>query len=100
AAIGNAVAEVAGVDRSALGAAYDRSSDLGQATYDVLAAAGHEPDATAPGLLDVVAAYDAIEAASGPSRKAAIFRTLLDRSDPLTAKSLVKVLAGDLRIGL
>ena len=36
----------------------------------------------------------------GPAAKSGIFRELLARADPLTAKYLVKVLSGELRIGL
>ena len=100
-AIATTVTELAGVPRSALGEAYDRSSDLGLAAADVLAQAGHAPDpATAPSLYEVAAAYAAIEAASGAAAKGAILRDLLARSDPLTAKFVVKVLSGELRIGL
>jgi DNA ligase-1 len=100
-AIASTVAQLAGVERSALGEAYDRSSDLGMAVADVLARAGHAPDpAIAPTLPEVAAAYAAIEAASGPAAKGAILRDLFLRSDPLTAKYIVKVLAGELRIGL
>ena len=100
-AIASTVAQLAGVERSALGEAYDRSSDLGMAVADVLARAGHAPDpAVAPTLPEVAAAYAAIEAASGPAAKGAILRDLFLRSDPLTAKYIVKVLAGELRIGL
>jgi DNA ligase-1 len=100
-AIASTVAQLAGVDRSALGEAYDRSSDLGMAVADVLARAGHAPDpALAPALQEVAAAYAAIEAASGPAAKGTILRDLFIRSDPLTAKYIVKVLAGELRIGL
>src|SRR4029079_14465683 len=87
--------------RSALGEAYDPSSDLGLAVADVLALAGPAPDAAAAAsLYEVAAAYAAIEAASGPAAKGAILRELLSRSDPLTAKYIVKVLSGELRIGL
>ena len=87
--------------RSALAEAYDRSSDLGMAVADVLSGAGHAPDpAVSPTLTDVAAAYAAIEAASGPAAKSAIMRDLLARADPLTAKYIVKVLGGELRIGL
>jgi DNA ligase-1 len=100
-AIATTVTNLAGVPRSALGEAYDRSSDLGLAVADVLADAGHAPDpATAPSLSEVAAAYAAIEAASGPAAKGALLRGLLARSDPLTAKYIVKVLTGELRIGL
>jgi DNA ligase-1 len=101
AAIGTTVTDLAGKSRSALAEAYDRSSDLGIAVADVLSAAGHAPDpADSPSLTDVAAAYAAIESASGPAAKSAIMRDLLARSDPLTAKYIVKVLGGELRIGL
>jgi len=100
-AIVSTVTELAGVPRSALGEAYDRSSDLGMAVADVLSAAGHAPDPDlSPTLLEVAQAYAGIEAASGPAAKGAILRDLFARSDPLTAKYIVKVLAGELRIGL
>jgi DNA ligase-1 len=100
-AIATTVTQIGDVPRSALGEAYDRSSDLGIAVAEVLSAAGHAPaPELAPTLPEVAAAFAEIEAASGPARKAAILRTLLERSDPLTAKYIVKVLGGDLRIGL
>jgi DNA ligase-1 len=101
AAIATAVTALAGVPRSALGEAYDRWSDLGRAVEDVLAAAGHDPDpAASPTLSEVAATYAAIESASGAARKAALLGALLERCDPLTAKYVVKVLSGELRIGL
>jgi DNA ligase-1 len=100
-AIATTVTQLAGVPRSALAEAYDRSSDLGIAVADVLRAAGHAPPhETSPTLPDVAAAFARIEAASGPARKSAVLRSLLERADPLTAKYIVKVLGGDLRIGL
>lgn len=101
AAIATTVAALAGVPRSAIGEAYDRWSDLGLAVADVLTAAEHEPDpARSPSLQEVEATYSAIESASGPARKAALLGALLERCDPLTAKYVVKVLTGELRIGL
>ena len=100
-AIASTVTDLASVARSALGEAYDRSSDLGIAVADVLAAAGHvPPPERSPTLPEVAEAFAAIETASGPTRKSAILRELLERTDPLTAKHVVKVLGGDLRIGL
>jgi DNA ligase-1 len=100
-AIASTVSDLASVGRSALGEAYDRSSDLGIAVADVLAAAGHAPPPKrSPTLPEVAEAFAAIERASGPTRKSAILRELLERTDPLTAKHVIKVLGGDLRIGL
>jgi DNA ligase-1 len=71
------------------------------AVADVLSLAGHDPDpALAPTLQEVSAAYAAIEAASGAAAKGAILHDLFVRSDPLTVKYIVKVLTGELRIGL
>ncbi|HEX7950711.1 MAG TPA: ATP-dependent DNA ligase [Candidatus Limnocylindrales bacterium] len=100
-AIASTVTDLAKVGRSALGEAYDRSSDLGIAVADVLAAAGHAPSPErSPTLPEVAEAFAAIQAARGPTRKSTILRELLTRTDPLTAKHVVKVLGGDLRIGL
>jgi DNA ligase-1 len=100
-AIATTVTDLADVPRSALAEAYDRSSDLGVAVADVLRTAGHAPPReVGPTLSEVAAGFSAIEVASGPARKSAILRALLERADPLTAKYIVKVLGGDLRIGL
>jgi DNA ligase-1 len=100
-AIATTVTDLAGVPRAALGEAYDRSSDLGKAVEDVLTLAGHDPDpSVSPSLPEVAAAYAEIERASGPAAKSGILRALLARADPLTAKYIVKVLSGELRIGL
>jgi DNA ligase-1 len=101
ATISATVTDLAGVPAGALGEAYDRSSDLGRAVEDVLLLRAEQPSAEdGPSVPEVADAFAAIEAASGPARKGAIFRSLLARSDPLTAKYIVKVLTGELRIGL
>jgi DNA ligase 1 len=101
ATIAATVARLADAPAGALGEAYDRSSDLGVAVADVLATRSLQPLAdTAPTLRDVADSYAAIQRASGPARKAAIFAELLARCDPLTAKYVVKILTGELRIGL
>lgn len=96
-----ALADVTSSNAEDLGAAYDRFSDLSFAVEDVLARAGHAPDSDLePGLEEVGAAFTAIERASGPAAKGAVFADLLRRSSPATARGIVKVLSGDLRIGL
>ena len=101
ATIATAVAAISGADRSALGAAYDRHSDLAASVGDVLAEVGHAPDPeSSPSLEDVAGTFAAIEKASGPVRKAAYLATLLGRADPKTARGIVRVLSGELRIGL
>ena len=101
ATIANALGQVSGTDRTELAAAYDRFSDLSAAVGDVLATAGHDPDpAGSPTLIEVAATFAAIEAASRPARKAALLATLLARADPGTARGIVRVISGELRIGL
>jgi ATP-dependent DNA ligase len=101
ATIANAVGRVAGTGRGDLGAAYDRFSDISAAVGDVLATAGHDPDpAASPSLVDVATTFAAIESASGPARKAELLAGLLARADPRTARGIVRVLSGELRIGL
>ncbi len=101
AGLGGAVLRVAGADPDAMRRAYDRSSDVATAVGEVLEQAGHAPDpAVEPTLPEVSAAFEAIEAASGAAAKAAILEALIARSSPLTVTGIVKVLSGELRIGL
>ena len=101
AGLGGAVLRVAGADPDAMRRAYDRSSDVATAVGEVLEQAGHAPDPAAePTLPEVSAAFEAIEAASGAAAKAAILEALIARSSPLTVTGIVKVLSGELRIGL
>ncbi len=99
-------AAIAGVAEStvrapagALGAAYNASSDLGQAVGDLFAQHGHSPAAEPPGLVEVGAAFAEMAEARGAA-KAVVLRQLLERCDPPTARSVAKILSGDLRIGL
>ena len=101
ATMATAIAELAGVGQDDLGAAYDRYSDLGLAIEDVLVRARHTPSqAVAPSLIEVAEAFAAIEGAAGSAGKGALFADLLRRSDTATARGIVKVISGDLRIGL
>jgi DNA ligase-1 len=99
--IASSVLRLAGADGDALRRAYDRSSDVATAVTDVLAAAGHtaDPDGE-PTLLEVHEAFETAEAASGAAAKVAVLEALLRRSSPGTAGAIVKVLGGELRIGL
>jgi DNA ligase-1 len=101
AAIAAAIERIAGAGRADLGAAYDRVSDVGRAVEDVLGAAGHDPDpAAAPTVAEVAAGFGEIESLRGAAAKADRLAVLLARCDPQTAGHVVRVLSGDLRIGL
>jgi DNA ligase-1 len=95
ATIAAAVCHVAGAPAGALGEAYDRSSDLGQAVAEVLTLRSEDPDPiTSPSLGEVAETFAAIEAAAGSAAKGAVFAELAKRCDSLTAKYVVKVLTG------
>ena len=101
AGITGAVLRVAGADGDALRRAYDRFSDVAAAVAAVLEDAGHTPPPDAePTLGETRAAFEAIRQASGASAKAALLEDLFARSSPRTAAAIVKVLSGELRIGL
>lgn len=102
--LAEAVLRVAGADEQALRRAYDRSSDTATAVRDVLEGAGHAPDpAGEPTLPEVRATLEAIRALDGPGAPAArvdLLAALVARCSPVAAAGLVRVLGGDLRIGL
>jgi DNA ligase-1 len=101
ATIAAVASRLAGAPAGALGEAYDRSSDLGQAVADVLALRPEAPNPDlSPTLEEVAEAFAAIELAPGPAVKGAVLAALLERCDALTAKYVVKILTGELRIGL
>lgn len=90
------IAELAGKEESELAAAYRRLGDLGAVAGDVLP---EKPDQGMP-ILDAERAFRSIAAAQGPTAKAQLVRELLSRATPLEAKYIVKIMTGDLRIGL
>ncbi len=51
-------------------------------------------------LAGSAAAFDDIAASRGPAAKEALVRALLKRCSPLEAKYILKIISGDLRIGL
>jgi len=100
AAIAAVAQELVGARPGALGAAYNESSDLGQAVHDLFVSHEYMPVGEPPTLPDVAAAFAAIAGVRGTAAKAAALRALLARCDAQSAKSVVKILSGDLRIGL
>jgi DNA ligase-1 len=90
------VAELAGKEESEITAAYRRLGDLGAVAGDVL------PERTNQGLdvLEVERTFRQIASTRGAAEKAGIVRDLLSRATPLEAKYIVKIMTGDLRIGL
>jgi DNA ligase-1 len=109
------VAELSGKPDGGLTAAYRRLGDLGavaeavlpasNTSYHVGTGAPARPGRAKPGrarlgILDVAAAFRVIAKARGPAAKSDLVRDLLSRVTPLEAKYIVKIMTGDLRIGL
>ena len=85
-----------GKDDAALTAAYRKHGDLGAVAGEVLP----ERSGQGIGVLEVSKFSGEIAAARGPAAKTALVRDLLGRATPLEAKYIVKIVTGDLRIGL
>jgi DNA ligase-1 len=90
------VSELSGKGDAALTAAYRKHGDLGAVAGDVL----EERSGQGLELLAVAETFRQIAAARGPVAKTALVRDLLSRATPLEAKYIVKIMTGDLRIGL
>jgi DNA ligase-1 len=115
------VEELSEKNEEELTAAYRKHGDLGAAAAEVLLEAGvgtgapagpgraklgseenHEDSISNDGLSarEVQAAFRKIAAARGSAAKAILLRELLSQVTPLEAKYIVKIITGDLRIGM
>jgi DNA ligase-1 len=97
-----AIAEIAGASDVQMTTAYRRYGDLGSATQEVLERRGSRQSREREPLnvLEVERHFRGIATARGNEAKYARVRELLERATPLEAKYLVKIILGDLRIGL
>jgi DNA ligase-1 len=93
------IAQLSGRPESALAAAYRRHGDLGAAAYEVLHASGENKPSTLT-VLQVAKAFQRIAQARGAAAKTSLLRDLLARATPLETKYLIKIMTGELRIGL
>src|SRR3984885_6339367 len=96
--LSKAVSQLSGADRDAMYAAYHKNGDLGAAAYDLLA--NRQPMSPTLSLEDVEAALDEIAAAKGPTAKQRLVLDLFTKATPLEAKYLIKLITGDMRIGV
>ncbi len=92
------VVELAGGSEGSVRAAYRKRGDLGAAAYDVLLAKA--PTAATITLQDVRSIFDQIAETRTATAKAAILKSLLERATALEAKYILKIITGELRIGL
>jgi DNA ligase-1 len=91
------VAELSGKSEAELTAVYRKRGDLGAVAGDVLP---DRPRGAGLNVVQVENSFRDIASARGAAAKAAKARELLSRASPLEAKYIVKIMTGDLRIGL
>ncbi len=92
-----AVLELAGINEADYRAAYQRFADTGDAAAAVLAGRTQPTPAT---LAEISAFFTRIADARGPADKLALCRQRLATLTPAEARYLIKIITGDLRIGL
>ena len=92
------VGDLSGKSDKELTASYRKHGDLGAVVEDVLPV--RNLSAGRLGVTDVEKEFRKIANARGASAKRALVRDLLQRATPLEAKYVVKIMTGDLRIGL
>ena len=94
------VEDLAGCGDAELSAAYRKYGDLGDVAGAVLPKqepwGGGRPRPPS----EIQLAFREISAARGPASKAALVRKLLSEISPLESKYIIKIMTGDLRIGL
>jgi DNA ligase-1 len=92
-----AVAELSGKTEQELTSSYRRHGDLGAVAAEVLPGPVGSQDLS---VLEVQQHFRQIATARGPAAKGALVREQLSQATPLDAKYIIKIMTGDLRIGL
>jgi len=93
--------EVAQCSDAELAAAYRRHGDLGAAAYDLMQGQGPRTEGQEGlALSDVAEGFAAMAGARTTAARAAQVEGLLRRATPLEAKYLLKLMLGDMRIGV
>ena len=95
--IQDAVSQAAGVDAAVFHQVYLKYSDLGETAAELL---GHRALPAQLSLQRVAEVFDELHAGRGRLAKVPVLRATLEVCTALEAKYLVKIITGDLRIGL
>ena len=83
-----------------LSAAYRQFGDLGDAAELLFSKKCAASQALELSLVEIAGRFRELASARGPAAKAAVIRSLLEHASPQEAKYLIKIILGDLRIGL
>ncbi len=97
--LGRAVLAVSGASEAQLTAAYRRHGDLGAAAFDLLTPRQLEAPTGIP-LAEIATIFAAMATAPTTAIRAALVGDLLRRASALEAKYLLKLMLGDMRIGV
>ena len=94
--------EMGGTDDAELSRLWRRYADAGDCAYHVVSNTSPSPKASSSplDLLEVEAAFDALARAEGSRARTLALAELLARCTALEAKYIVKLITGDMRIGL
>jgi DNA ligase 1 len=90
------ISDLSGKSEQELSNIYRKHGDAGSVAAEALP----ETAESSLSLAAVQQVFLEIATARGPAAKAALLRRLLERATPLEAKYIVKIISGDLRIGL
>jgi DNA ligase-1 len=97
--ISTALSAATGLSFEDLGPIYVRLGDAGEAAHEAVLAAKHFHGPTIS-LAETESIITRLSETRGIKNKTALLTAVLSRATPLEAKYLIKLLAGDLRIGL
>jgi DNA ligase-1 len=91
------VAELTGKTSEELSSIYRKHGDLGDVAEEALRETHAGRDVT---IAKVAAAFEALAALRNQSQKSAVLKSLLEEGSPADVKYIIKIITGDLRIGL
>lgn len=98
--LSKALLAVSGTSSGELTASYKRHGDLGTAGFDLLSGASAKDNSTGLTLSEVAEAFAGMAVARTTAVRFALVEGLLRRASPLEAKYLLKLMSGDMRIGV
>lgn len=96
--LGDLVAELSGASRDSLGEVYRQHGDLGDTAEQLLR--HRNENASGVSLDELAAAFEQLPSLRTQNQKVALLRDIFSRATATEAKYIVKIITGDLRIGL
>ncbi|HZI86231.1 MAG TPA: ATP-dependent DNA ligase [Pyrinomonadaceae bacterium] len=98
--IGEALSQATGLSSEELAPRYVRLGDAGDTAFEAVTEAKHGIQIPTITLAETESIIARLSETRGTRNKIALLATVLHQASPLEAKYLIKLLAGDLRIGL